>query len=135
MATLVVPESKSSTGTVRAWLRAEGFAVLALSLMLYWRSGFSWWLFVSLLLVPDLSMLLYLANPRAGSICYNVVHSYLLPLSIVAVAICADRSALLPIVWIWTAHIGMDRVLGYGLKYSTSFQDTHLGTIGKLPKK
>ncbi len=29
------------------------------------------------------------------------------------------------------AHIGMDRALGYGLKYPTSFQDTHLGRFGK----
>jgi hypothetical protein len=126
---------KASTGTVRAWLRAEGVAVLALSLVLYWRSGFSWWLFVCLLLVPDISMLLYLVSPRAGSISYNIVHSYVLPLGVVGIVIYAGRSALLPFAWIWTAHIGMDRVLGYGLKYPTSFQDTHLGTIGKSRKK
>ena len=29
------------------------------------------------------------------------------------------------------AHTGGDRLLGYGLKYPTSFQDTHLGRIGR----
>jgi hypothetical protein len=32
---------------------------------------------------------------------------------------------------IWIAHIGLDRALGYGLKLSTSFSDTHLGPIGR----
>ena len=31
---------------------------------------------------------------------------------------------------IWIAHIGLDRALGYGLKYATGFGDTHLGHIG-----
>jgi Domain of unknown function (DUF4260) len=30
-----------------------------------------------------------------------------------------------------TAHIGLDRALGYGLKYSTAFGDTHLGRTGR----
>ena len=32
---------------------------------------------------------------------------------------------------VWLAHIGMDRLLGYGLKYDDHFQHTHLGLIGK----
>jgi hypothetical protein len=30
---------------------------------------------------------------------------------------------------IWVAHIGFDRLLGYGLKYPTAFKDTHLGKV------
>jgi len=30
---------------------------------------------------------------------------------------------------IWIAHIGIDRVLGYGLKYPTAFKDTHLQKV------
>ncbi|KKB35215.1 hypothetical protein QY97_01956 [Bacillus thermotolerans] len=30
---------------------------------------------------------------------------------------------------IWSAHIGMDRAIGYGLKYSTHFKDTHLNRV------
>ena len=33
------------------------------------------------------------------------------------------------IALIWAAHIGVDRVLGYGLKYPTAFRDTHLGPV------
>lgn len=28
-------------------------------------------------------------------------------------------------------HSAFDRLLGYGLKYATGFQDTHLGGVGK----
>jgi hypothetical protein len=31
---------------------------------------------------------------------------------------------------VWFAHIGMDRALGYGLKYDDAFTHTHLGIIG-----
>jgi hypothetical protein len=29
------------------------------------------------------------------------------------------------------AHIGADRLLGYGLKYGDNFQHTHLGQLGQ----
>src|ERR1700761_1956440 len=61
------------------WLRLEGLAVAVLATIFYARSGASWWLFAALWLVPDLSMLGYLAGPRRGSYCYNAVHSYVLP--------------------------------------------------------
>jgi len=32
---------------------------------------------------------------------------------------------------IWITHIGFDRALGYGLKYSAGFKFTHLGVIGQ----
>jgi hypothetical protein len=35
-----------------------------------------------------------------------------------------------PLALIWLAHIGIDRALGYGLKYASGFGFTHLGRIG-----
>ena len=35
---------------------------------------------------------------------------------------------------IWLAHIGIDRALGYGLKYEAGFGFTHLGRIGRQGK-
>lgn len=115
---------------VRFWLRAEGLIVLVLSIIIYAHLRSSWWIFGILLLVPDASILFYLAGTRVGSIAYNTVHSYVIPLSASILAVTLGRSALLPFLMIWTAHIGMDRALGYGLKYPGSFRDTHLGAIG-----
>jgi len=92
-------------------------------------------MFAGLLLTPDLAMLPYLLNPRIGSVSYNVVHSYLLPLGLATVTIIAHRLGILPILLIWTAHIGLDRFLGYGLKYPTAFSDTHLGTLRNRPER
>jgi hypothetical protein len=129
------PSSLVPPGAVRNWLKAEGLSVLALSVLLYGHSGSSWWIFAGLLLIPDLAMLAYLVNPRTGSLAYNVVHSYLFPLGLATVAIAVHRVGMLPFLCIWTAHIGMDRFLGYGLKYPTSFADTHLGRVGRGPGK
>ncbi|MES2220455.1 MAG: DUF4260 domain-containing protein [Acidobacteriota bacterium] len=118
-------------GATRTWLRAEGLAVLVFSVLLYWKLNASWWIFAVLLLAPDLSMLGYAVSARAGRLCYNVVHSYVLPLSVAMGAIATHHVAALPLVCIWTAHIGMDRSLGYGLKLSDVFGETHLGTLGK----
>ena len=51
---------------------------------------------------------------------------------ILAVAGIAGNTALLvQVALIWFGHIGVDRLLGYGLKLPTAFQDTHLGRIGR----
>jgi hypothetical protein len=122
------------SGSTRTWLRADGLAVLVFSVLLYWNFGARWWLFAVLFLVPDLSMLGYTVSPRIGRLSYNIVHSYVLPLSVATAAIATHSVRLLPLVCIWTAHIGMDRFLGYGLKVSDMFGDTHLGRLGKREK-
>ena len=116
---------------VAIWLRLEGLAVALLSAVLYGRSGASWWIFAVLWLVPDVSMLGYRAGPRIGASCYNVVHSYLLPLALAGAAVMLPQKALLPYALIWCNHIGIDRLLGYGLKYPAGFGFTHLMRLGK----
>ena len=117
-------------GAPKVLLRAEGLFVLAIAVVLYWRGGYSWLWFATLILAPDLSMLGYLANPRIGAACYNAVHTYAVPIAIGLIGLIAGIPTLMGIALIWTAHIGLDRLLGYGLKYPTAFGDTHLGRIG-----
>jgi hypothetical protein len=126
--------SGETTGTVRWVLRLEGLCVLAAASLFYPKLGFSWGTFALFFLTPDLSFLGYLAGSRVGAISYNVAHSY-----IGAIACLVAGSLLLSPVFscvgvIWCAHIGFDRTLGYGLKYSAGFGFTHLGLIGRLAK-
>src|ERR1700737_2713748 len=111
--------------------RLEGAVLLALSLLLYWKSAGSWLLYVVLILAPDLFMLGYLRGPRIGGAVYNLGHVGLLPGILAAVGLLGGVSLTLDIALIWLGHIGADRLLGYGLKLPTAFQDTHLGRIGR----
>jgi hypothetical protein len=116
-------------GGVRLLLRLEGLAVLAGALLLYARGGHSWMLLAVLFLAPDLSFVAYLAGPRVGAAAYNAAHSYVGPALAATLAVATGRPPVVALVW--AAHIGFDRAVGYGLKYATGFEDTHLGRIGR----
>jgi Domain of unknown function (DUF4260) len=123
-----------TAGGVAATLRLEGAAALAASVVGYSALGGNWWVFAALFLVPDLSMLGYLFNRRAGAFVYNLGHSYLTPAALALAGYLANAPNLYPIALIWTAHIGFDRLLGYGLKYAAGFGVTHLGLSGKAAR-
>ncbi|MDR3751969.1 MAG: DUF4260 domain-containing protein [Terracidiphilus sp.] len=109
-------------------LRLEGLAIAAVSAVLYARTGASWWLFAALWLAPDLSMLGYVAGPCWGARTYNAIHAYVTPATLAVSALLLHQSGLLPFALVWVNHIGVDRLLGYGLKYPAGFKWTHLGS-------
>jgi hypothetical protein len=111
-------------------LRVEALGVLVVAVAVYARGEYGWGRFAALLLVPDVSLLAYLGGARVGAYGYNAAHSYLGPLALLGVSVVGVPAAL-PYALIWLAHVGMDRALGYGLKYTTGFRDTHLGRIGR----
>ncbi len=115
----------------RTWLRLEGAAAFAAGVALYGWLGAPWLLALPLLLVPDVSMVGYLRGPRLGALTYNVVHNWAIGLAILGLGLATGIDAVSVAGAILIAHVGMDRTMGYGLKLPTSFQDTHLGRIGK----
>lgn len=110
----------------RAFLRVEGLAALAIALGGYFTLNGPVWMLIVLALAPDLSMIGYLAGPRLGSLSYNVVHTYTLPLALGTLGFWAEIRLALLIALIWAGHIGADRLVGYGLKFESGFKDTHL---------
>lgn len=116
-------------GLVSFLLRLEGIVLFAAALALYIDADYSILALVLLALAPDLSMLGYLAGKKAGAITYDVVHCEALPLALGAIGVLADWSVGAQLALIWLAHIGIDRALGYGLKYETGFKDTHLQRV------
>jgi hypothetical protein len=112
------------------WLRIEGAGILAGALTAYALSGASWLLFAGLLLLPDLAMAGYLFGPRVGAASYNLIHLYVWPALLFVLFAAGAAPWTLTVALVWTAHIAMDRALGYGLKRPSSFHDTHLGPIG-----
>ena len=112
-------------------IRLEWAAVAVASLVFYSSAGVSWWLFAVLILAPDLSMFGYLGGPRIGAIAYNALHILIVPVLLLLAGHLSGNAAAIAVALIWIAHIAIDRALGYGLKLSTGFQDTHLGRIGR----
>jgi hypothetical protein len=110
-------------------LRLEGAALFGVAIALYVDQGFGALAFVLLILAPDVSMLAYAAGKRAGAVSYDVVHFEALPLVLGTVGILSGSDVPVQVALIWLAHIGMDRVLGYGLKYPSAFTDTHLQRV------
>jgi len=130
LATEKAPTVSAPAGAVRRTLQIEGAVLAAAALMTYTHLGASWWLFALLLLAPDLSFAAYLAGPRVGAVAYNLVHSTIGPVLFGTFAYLGGAIPAVAIALIWLFHIGIDRMLGYGLKYGTGFKDTHLGRIG-----
>ena len=121
-----IPATSAAPDTVRPLLRLEGLAVLIAGLIAYDRLGGDWLWVVPALLLPDLSAIGYLAGPALGSLSYNLVHNWALGLAVLGVGLWAAIPwvALAGVVLI--AHVGMDRLAGYGLKHPESFKDTHM---------
>ncbi len=113
----------------RTLLRLEGAAVLAGALALYFDRGYGWLALVLLVLAPDVSMLGYLAGQKVGARVYDLVHFEAWPVSLGVAGVLADSRLAIQLALIWLAHVGADRLLGYGLKYETGFKDTHLQRV------
>jgi hypothetical protein len=111
--------------------RLEGLAVFITALLVYTHLSFPWPLFFLLLLVPDVSIAGYAINARIGAVLYNIAHSHVLPLPLLLLSWVLESAVGMELMLIWTAHIGMDRFFGFGLKHMSDFRETHLGRIGR----
>lgn len=111
------------------FLHLDGAMLLFSSVLVYFHLRGSWLLFIFLLFAPDISMISYYKDAKIGGIMYNIFHSYLGPGILSIIGLFAGDVLLIKLGMIWFAHIGMDRMLGYGLKYPTNFNDTHFKHI------
>ena len=114
-------------GAPRRWLGLEGLVLLAGALIAFSVLGQPWWLVPAGILVPDLAMGGYLAGTRRGAHLYNIAHATVLPAIMLGIGYWQADRLVTALALIWLAHIGMDRLLGMGLKYNDRFAHTHLG--------
>jgi hypothetical protein len=117
-------------GAPRLWLRVEGATLLAGALVAFSTTHEAWWLVPLIVLAPDFLAVGYLCGTRVGARFYNVAHATPLPAIMVGLGWWRGLPVVLALGLIWLAHIGVDRLLGYGLKYNDNFQHTHLGWSG-----
>jgi hypothetical protein len=114
---------------VKNLLRLEGLAVFLASLYFYSMLDASWFLFALLWLVPDISMVGYLKDKKVGAIVYNLAHTYLPVIVLIVFGLWQSDRFIISLGVIWSSHIGLDRFLGYGLKYPSEFKDTHIQKV------
>lgn len=110
-------------------LRIEGAVLFAAAIALYAQADASWLMLALLFFVPDVSMFGYVRGTQTGAALYNLAHSTFIALPLAVIGYIGDINLLLAIGLIWLAHIGFDRVLGYGLKYPEGFKQTHLARV------
>lgn len=110
-------------------LRFEEAAEALVAILLFAQLPYAWWWLPALFLLPDLSMLGYLAGPRVGAFCYNLAHHKALALAVLVLGWWLGSQPVLLAGTVLLFHSAFDRVMGYGLKYATGFRDTHLGTL------
>ncbi len=127
----MLQNSTTMTRQMTTLLKLEELGQFLLSIILFTQLDFAWWVFPACLLLPDLSMIGYLANTKTGAWLYNFFHHKLVAVGVYFVGIWLDHSFVTLAGVILFGHSAMDRIFGYGLKYGDSFKHTHLGWIGK----
>lgn len=111
---------------VKIWIHLEGLILFIFMLYFYFVNDFNWWVFLIFLFTPDISMLAYLINNSIGAVVYNIFHSYTISIPVLIFGLFMENNMLMVSGIIWCAHIGLDRLCGYGLKYKSDFKHTHL---------
>ena len=107
------------TGGVKILPRLEGFTLLLGKILLCQVWGGSWWVLTILFLAPHLSFLACLTDARTSAIVHNIAHNYMVPVALLPLGFATAEPLTLWIAIIWLGPIGIDRALGYGLKYAT----------------
>lgn len=115
---------------MKTLLKTEELAEMLLALAVFATLPYAWWVLPATFLLPDVSMLGYLAGPRVGAFCYNLAHHKALAVAVGLTGWWLGLPAVLLAGTVLLFHSAFDRLLGYGLKYATGFQDTHLGRVG-----
>ena len=113
-------------------LRLEELAMFIGCIYLLTQHQSHWWVYLILVLGPDIGMLVYLVNNTVGAITYNIFHYKGVAVAVFAAGFFSQNPNLQILGLILFGHSSMDRMFGYGLKYFTGFRNTHLGLIGKM---
>ncbi|MEQ9310434.1 MAG: DUF4260 domain-containing protein [Balneolaceae bacterium] len=110
-------------------LKLEELAMFGFSLFLFNQTEYVWWIYLALILVPDIGMIGYLINSKTGALTYNLLHHKGIALSILILGYYYSIDWVVLTGIILFGHAAFDRMLGYGLKYDDSFKHTHLGWL------
>lgn len=115
---------------MKTLLRLEEVAQFALAIFLFSQLPYAWWVFPACILLPDISILAYIAGPKIGAMVYNFFHHKLVGIVLIILGYALIEPIIGLIGIILFGHSAMDRIFGFGLKYQDNFKNTHLGKMG-----
>ncbi|HVT85344.1 MAG TPA: DUF4260 domain-containing protein [Chitinophagaceae bacterium] len=119
---------------MRTLLKFEEAAMFGICIFFLYRLHVAWWVYLLLVIGPDISIAGYSFGNRVGADCYNFFHHKGVAIGAFAIGVIlnshvGDIVSIAGIILF--GHSSMDRMLGYGLKLNKGFKFTHLGMIGK----
>jgi hypothetical protein len=110
-------------------IKLEEAAMFGFSIYLFYQTNFDWWWYLALILIPDIGMLGYIVGNKVGAITYNLFHHKAIAIVMLCLGWYLSNEWIELTGIILFGHSSMDRIMGYGLKYSDSFHHTHLGWL------
>jgi hypothetical protein len=116
--------------TMKYLLQAEAIVPFLLSVILLnlLPLHFSWWAWTLIFLAPDISMVGYFVNNKAGAFLYNLFHHQLTALIVCAIGLLLQQPYLELAGLVLLGHSSLDRAMGFGLKTEQGFKHTHLNS-------
>lgn len=118
-----------SLNNMKTILKLEELALFGLGIFAFIQLDFAWWWFLVLILTPDIGMFGYLINSKIGALIYNLFHHKGLAVLIYIIGFYMVCDVLQLVGIILFSHASLDRFFGYGYKYTSAFNDTHLGSL------
>jgi len=112
-------------------LKVEEAAMFALAVYALLFLHVHWWVYLLLLIGPDISCAGYLSGDAVGAASYNLFHHKGIAIVIFLSGLLLKNEIMQVAGIVLFGHSSMDRMLGYGLKLNEGFKFTHLGIIGK----
>ena len=110
-------------------IKLEELLMFLLSIYLFSLLDYAWWLYLALILTPDIGMIGYAINTKIGAFSYNLFHHKGIAILLGFASFWWSIPALQLVGIILFGHASMDRMMGYGLKFQDSFKNTHLGKL------
>ncbi|MEP1095443.1 MAG: DUF4260 domain-containing protein [Cyclobacteriaceae bacterium] len=110
-------------------IKVEELLMFLFSIVLFNQTDYQWWVFLVFILAPDIGMVGYVVNAKMGAFTYNIFHHKGIALAVLCLGWFLENPMMELGGIILFGHASMDRIFGYGLKFSDSFKHTHLGKL------
>ena len=114
---------------MKSLLKLEELVMFLLSIYLFSFLDYNWWVYLVFILAPDIGMIGYAVNASVGALTYNIFHHKGIAILVGFTGFWWQILELQLAGIILFGHASMDRIFGYGLKFSSGFKDTHLGKL------